>query len=549
MRAQVMNSFAVYDMSAIEQVTGVAREDPPAWLEVEAVVVDESDFRTHRHWRKLQLIVTCPATGRVYTSASAFSGGLGDEDPAALRASGRLSGRMILQELSSWLPLRTLNIQRSLPAVPQPGPVGGVGSLGGGLSRGVAMGQGPPSSSAPPLTPLQLYHPYFCPFPDRGDSNLDSNLDSVRSNYGVIADGSSTVADDSSAVLPPHLGLSELSSLSLTSSRPATTSLHRDRGQSLTPCSKQGGEAADATPGLQLTLTGTEARTRTLSTTTRRDVQHHQPAPETEAPVGVFMKEQPLLRHRHGGPAESSSVCLWAHSDDGADGWVGGDADRESGGETSSDWAALSSVGSGGPQGGPTASLVAYRSARSTALIQGALPNPAPRSAAAAAAAETAAVRSATTASASVGASGSGGGGYTSVVGGAGGADTSVGCTDPASTGTGSGSGSGSLSGSLKQSAQSRPVSYQSTSLSRPMSYQSTSLSVDPDYLLVALPAPAPVPTPVSHPVSCSSSSFSDSQPAKATGVNGPEGAATTAATATAKAKAMPTSNGTTVAP
>lgn len=93
-RIQVMNSFAIYDVSAIEQITGIAADDPPAWLEVEAIVVDESNFFTGKHWRKLQLVVTCQATGKVYTSSGDAS--------VAKRVSGRLSGRMILQELSSW---------------------------------------------------------------------------------------------------------------------------------------------------------------------------------------------------------------------------------------------------------------------------------------------------------------------------------------------------------------------------------------------------------------------------------------------------------------
>jgi len=94
-RIQVMNSFAIYDVAAIEEITGVASQDPDPWLEVEAIVVDESNFKTDRHWRKLQLIATCPATGKVYTSSHDAS--------SSSRHSGRLSGRMILQELTSWL--------------------------------------------------------------------------------------------------------------------------------------------------------------------------------------------------------------------------------------------------------------------------------------------------------------------------------------------------------------------------------------------------------------------------------------------------------------
>lgn len=97
-RSQVINSFAVYDVSAIEEVTGVAADDPAPWLEVEAIVFDESNFKSGKHWRKLQLIVTCPETGQVYTSSSSTASGAA----ANYRSSGRLSGRMILQELSSW---------------------------------------------------------------------------------------------------------------------------------------------------------------------------------------------------------------------------------------------------------------------------------------------------------------------------------------------------------------------------------------------------------------------------------------------------------------
>jgi hypothetical protein len=93
-RVQVMNAFAIYDVAAIEEITGVAGQDPDPWLEVEAVVIDESNFSTNQHSRKLQLIVTCPASGKVYTSAP---------DPSSSgRHSGRLSGRRVLAELSSW---------------------------------------------------------------------------------------------------------------------------------------------------------------------------------------------------------------------------------------------------------------------------------------------------------------------------------------------------------------------------------------------------------------------------------------------------------------
>lgn len=93
-RIQVMNSFAIYDVSAIEEITGVEGQDPDPWLQVEAIVVDETNFRTDQHWRKLQLIATCPASGKVYTSTP--------DAHSASRVSGRLSGRMVLRELKSW---------------------------------------------------------------------------------------------------------------------------------------------------------------------------------------------------------------------------------------------------------------------------------------------------------------------------------------------------------------------------------------------------------------------------------------------------------------
>ena len=63
-RTQIRNSFAIYDTAIIDEIAGL-RGDPPAWLEVEAVVVDESNFSTQDHWRRLQLVVTDPKTGMV----------------------------------------------------------------------------------------------------------------------------------------------------------------------------------------------------------------------------------------------------------------------------------------------------------------------------------------------------------------------------------------------------------------------------------------------------------------------------------------------------
>lgn len=63
-RTQITNSFAIYDTAVIDDITGL-KGDPPAWLEVEAMVVDESNFSTQEHWRRLQLVVTDPRTGMV----------------------------------------------------------------------------------------------------------------------------------------------------------------------------------------------------------------------------------------------------------------------------------------------------------------------------------------------------------------------------------------------------------------------------------------------------------------------------------------------------
>ena len=59
-RIQVRNSFAIYDSDIFEQISEKSVEDPPAWLEVEAIVIDESNFTTCDHWRKLVRIALPP---------------------------------------------------------------------------------------------------------------------------------------------------------------------------------------------------------------------------------------------------------------------------------------------------------------------------------------------------------------------------------------------------------------------------------------------------------------------------------------------------------
>ena len=55
-RAEIRNTFAVYDTLAMEEVSG--NGDPSHWLEIETVVIDETNFQTGAHNRLLQLYVT-----------------------------------------------------------------------------------------------------------------------------------------------------------------------------------------------------------------------------------------------------------------------------------------------------------------------------------------------------------------------------------------------------------------------------------------------------------------------------------------------------------
>lgn len=90
-RIEVKNFFSVYDISAMDELPSIPETAPPGmcggsaasltldqplpWLEVETILIDESNFRTKEHWRRLQLIVTemagqHPATA---TSSSSYS--------------------------------------------------------------------------------------------------------------------------------------------------------------------------------------------------------------------------------------------------------------------------------------------------------------------------------------------------------------------------------------------------------------------------------------------------------------------------------------------
>jgi hypothetical protein len=90
-RIEVKNFFSVYDISAMDELPSMPEaaspgmcggsaasltlDQPLPWLEVETILIDESNFRTKEHWRRLQLIVTemagqHPATA---TSSSSYS--------------------------------------------------------------------------------------------------------------------------------------------------------------------------------------------------------------------------------------------------------------------------------------------------------------------------------------------------------------------------------------------------------------------------------------------------------------------------------------------
>ena len=87
-RIEVKNFFSVYDISAMDELSCTPDSYPPAscggsmpsftleqplpWLEVETILIDESNFRTREHWRRIQLIVT-QMTGSTTPSSSPAS--------------------------------------------------------------------------------------------------------------------------------------------------------------------------------------------------------------------------------------------------------------------------------------------------------------------------------------------------------------------------------------------------------------------------------------------------------------------------------------------
>lgn len=60
-RVEIRNAFAIYDIAAMDEITGDSSVDPQPWLDIEAIVIDESNFKTGENWRRLQLMVVCPA--------------------------------------------------------------------------------------------------------------------------------------------------------------------------------------------------------------------------------------------------------------------------------------------------------------------------------------------------------------------------------------------------------------------------------------------------------------------------------------------------------
>lgn len=166
-RIQVSNSFAIYDVSAMDllgetddffsEQDDAAVEDSPAvnnfargrspstlaplpWLDVESVVIDESNFRTGRHWRRLHLLVTCPATGQVFSSdhrihssnlrspkrnqrednwSSSLEDWAPDVDDEADQSDDqnttthRLSSRRVFRELAQWLAASSSGLRSS----------------------------------------------------------------------------------------------------------------------------------------------------------------------------------------------------------------------------------------------------------------------------------------------------------------------------------------------------------------------------------------------------------------------------------------------------
>ena len=63
---RICNSFAVYDVDAVDLISGDADTDPPPWLEVETVITDHCNFATGEQLRVLEVQVYCPSLNSYY---------------------------------------------------------------------------------------------------------------------------------------------------------------------------------------------------------------------------------------------------------------------------------------------------------------------------------------------------------------------------------------------------------------------------------------------------------------------------------------------------
>lgn len=63
---RICNSFAVYDVDAVDLISGDADTDPPPWLEVETVITDHCNFATGEQRRVLEVQVYCPSLNTYY---------------------------------------------------------------------------------------------------------------------------------------------------------------------------------------------------------------------------------------------------------------------------------------------------------------------------------------------------------------------------------------------------------------------------------------------------------------------------------------------------
>jgi hypothetical protein len=63
----ISNSFSIYDSGAFEE------GDCSPWLDIDSIVVDESDLCTGQHWRKLHLVVRHVDSGKVFSSLDSSS--------------------------------------------------------------------------------------------------------------------------------------------------------------------------------------------------------------------------------------------------------------------------------------------------------------------------------------------------------------------------------------------------------------------------------------------------------------------------------------------